>query len=115
MTDDTPTPSIITRHPEMFTSDREEYLTPDLIITAVVEVLGGIDLDPCADAGHNIPAKLHFTQNGTLLPWHGAIYMNPPYGRVIRAWIRKLRAEEKMRAQWRKVQAWRAEITARVM
>lgn len=83
------------RAPGMFTSDTPEWYTPKRIVEAVVSVLGAIDLDPCADAGHGIPAADHFTQSddGLSQPWKGRIYMNPPYGREIVAWIEKL-AEE---------------------
>jgi hypothetical protein len=86
---------IQSRAPGMFTSDTPEWYTPAHIVTAVVAVLGSIDLDPCADPGHGIPASQHFTagDDGLSQPWRGRIYMNPPYGREIVPWIEKL-AEE---------------------
>lgn len=75
-----------------FSSETPEHYTPDHIIEAVVECLGEIDLDPCADAGHRVPAKLHYEKrdNGLAHDWHGRVYMNPPYGREIDMWVRKL-------------------------
>lgn len=83
------------RAPGMFTSDTPEWYTPAHILTAVVAALGAIDLDPCADAGKRVPAATHFTieDDGLSQPWRGRVYMNPPYGREIVAWVDKL-AEE---------------------
>lgn len=85
------------RAPGMFTSDTPEWYTPTHIVAAVVDVLGSIDLDPCADAGKGIPAANHYTveDDGLVQPWRGRVYMNPPYGRDIVAWIEKLAEEFK--------------------
>jgi len=58
----------------------------------VVDVLDGIDLDPCADSGRRVPAKTHYTQkeNGLSYEWAGKVYMNPPYGRELPCWVEKL-------------------------
>lgn len=86
---------IQSRSPGMFSSDTPEWYTPKHIVAAVVKALGAIDLDPCADPGKGIPAASHFTatDNGLDQPWRGRVYMNPPYGREIGAWVDKL-AEE---------------------
>lgn len=83
------------RAPGMFTSDTPEWYTPRHILDAVVAVLGSIDLDPCAEPAKAVPAREHFTaeDNGLELGWRGKIYMNPPYGREIVAWIDKLALE----------------------
>lgn len=75
-----------------FSSNTPEHYTPQNIIDAVVEFFGEIDLDPCADPGHHIPAKMHYEEkdNGLIKPWHGKVYMNPPYGREIEQWVRRL-------------------------
>lgn len=85
------------RSPGMFTSDTPEWYTPKHIVNAVVAVLGSIDLDPCADPGKAIPAAQHFTaeDDGLSLGWRGKVYMNPPYGREIVAWVEKLAEEVK--------------------
>lgn len=72
-----------------------EWYTPELIIRRVVKALGGIDLDPCADPDRRIPAVAHLTEadDGLSREWQGRVYMNPPYGRGIVPWIRKLREE----------------------
>lgn len=65
--------------------------TPKKIINCVVDVLGGIDLDPCSNEFSIVPAthKLGKAENGLAARWHlygrnaGAdkarVYCNPPY------------------------------------
>lgn len=66
-----------------------EWLTPpDLLLR-----LGDFDLDPCAPI--NRPwstAKNHFTiqDDGLLLPWFGRVWLNPPYGKYLDAWMNKM-------------------------
>jgi hypothetical protein len=78
-----------------FSSASPEHYTPREILDAVVACLGQIDLDPCSNGGRNVPAMRHFTsvENGLDQPWQGTVYMNPPYGREIDAWVTKLCAE----------------------
>lgn len=75
-----------------FGSKTPEHYTPQEIVDVVVACLGGIDLDPCADNEHHIPAAKHYTitDNGLSAPWAGKVYMNPPYGREIEFWVRRL-------------------------
>ena len=54
-------------------------------------------LDPCATAD-NAKCVRHYTQadDGLLQDWsNDIVFMNPPYGRVIGAWIEKAHAESK--------------------
>ncbi len=79
-----------------FSSDSPEWYTPPHIVAAVVETLATIDLDPCSNLGTpNVPARRHFTadDDGLAQPWVGRVYMNPPYGREIGAWVEKLAHE----------------------
>ena len=78
-----------------FSSESEEWYTPPEIVARVIETLGAIDLDPCSDAGGNIPASLRFTkeQDSLSRSWAGRVYMNPPYGNVIPEWTEKLIGE----------------------
>lgn len=75
-----------------FSTRTPEWTTPAGILEVVVRVLGEIDLDPCADAGHNVPALRHFTQedDGLGRYWRGRVFMNPPYGGVIGEWVQHL-------------------------
>jgi len=86
--------SITDRAPVLFSSDSPEWYTPEIIITSVIQVFGNIDLDPCSNNGGkpNVPAKVHYTKemDGLTRSWSGKVYMNPPYGREIEQWVRKL-------------------------
>lgn len=80
----------------MMSSATPEHYTPARIIKATLACLGGIDLDPCSNPGApNVPAARHFTEehDGLSQEWSGRVYMNPPYGREIGLWIKKLTAE----------------------
>lgn len=81
----------------LMTSETPEWYTPPQIIALVENVLGTIDLDPCSNSkdAPNVPALQHFTvsDDGLSREWHGRVYMNPPYGTEIAAWVSKLVAE----------------------
>ncbi|MGB6296551.1 MAG: DNA N-6-adenine-methyltransferase [Rivularia sp. (in: cyanobacteria)] len=72
----------------------DHWYTPLHIVNLVVQVLGAIDLDPCADDGKHIPAVTHYTFNndGLTKPWYGRVFINPPYS-YPGAWMKKLQAE----------------------
>jgi len=58
--------------------------TPSYIIEVSDTILGGIDLDPCAEPRkyqRRVPAKIHWDiyDNGLNKPWEGKIFLNPPY------------------------------------
>lgn len=75
------------------TDTKDEWLTPPEIIKA----LGEFDLDPCAPKNPPWPtAKQHFTidDNGLVQPWHGRVWLNPPYGAETFKWMERL-AEHK--------------------
>lgn len=75
------------------TTNKDEWLTPPELLKA----LGLFDLDPCAPVVRPwAMAKLHYTklENGLALPWHGRVWLNPPYGRQTFLWLERL-AEHK--------------------
>lgn len=77
-------------------SESVEWYTPRYIVDAVERVLGAIDCDPCSNPPpYNVPAVVHYTQveDGLLQTWAGRVFMNPPFGRGIDAWISKLLTE----------------------
>lgn len=80
-----------------YSTGEVEWYTPPEIIDRVLQVLGTIDLDPCSNVGNspNIPATTQMTieQNGLEYPWHGRVYMNPPYGDTIGLWTDKLKEQ----------------------
>lgn len=79
------------------TSDSVEWYTPSPIIEAARRVLGGIDLDPasCETAQRTVGAASYYTRDddGLSREWCGRVWMNPPFGKTIRSWTQKLRAE----------------------
>lgn len=80
--------------PQLFTSTTPEWYTPAHIITLARDVLGGIDLDPasCAAANELVQSARYYakTDNGLLQPWHGRVWLNPPYGSEIGQWTARL-------------------------
>ena len=76
-------PPCHTRRPE--TTD--DWITPKWLI----DMLGPFDLDPCACDPQPWPCAIkQYTENGLLRPWHGLVWLNPPYGRVLGAWLNRL-------------------------
>lgn len=77
-----------------FSSASPEWYTPPAVIDLVLRVLGAIDLDPCSNSHEtpNVPAARHYTRvdDGLAQPWMGRVYLNPPYGDVIGAWVERL-------------------------
>jgi len=65
---------------------KDEWLTPPEIINAI----GPFDLDPCSPINRPWPtATEHYTimDNGLMLPWHGRVWLNPPYGQETGLWL----------------------------
>jgi DNA-binding XRE family transcriptional regulator len=71
--------------------------TPPEILEALYRVFRRFDLDPCAPRKSRtvVRARTHFTaeDDGLSLPWHGTVFVNPPYGRMLAAWIAKAHEE----------------------
>ncbi len=68
-----------------------EWYTP----ASVFDALGlSFDLDPCAPPGGVpwLPAARHFSQadDGLKQQWDGRVWLNPPYGREVGAWLLRL-------------------------
>ena len=84
----------------LFTSTTPEWSSPADIVNRAVNVLGGIDLDPCSNnhGSPNVPAAHYYTQDddGLSQRWLGRVYMNPPYGRAIGSWVEKLDGHHRM-------------------
>lgn len=71
----------------------DEWYTPPEIFR---DALAGMtfSLDPCAPRGGVpwIPALDHFSidDDGLAQPWHGRVWLNPPYGSQTGKWLGKL-------------------------
>jgi phage N-6-adenine-methyltransferase len=69
--------------------------TPRGLLEALYRVFS-FDLDPCSPRKKGpVKARVRFTaeDDGLSLPWHGRVFVNPPYGRTLGAWIAKARSE----------------------
>jgi hypothetical protein len=67
----------------------DEWLTPPEILAA----LGAFDLDPCAPfcpPWRTAVRQYHKEQDGLAQPWHGRVWLNPPFGREADAWMEKM-------------------------
>lgn len=79
-----------------FTHDKKENATVDWYTPpAIFEQLGlEFDLDPCAPVGGVpwIPTKKWYSaeDDGLAQPWHGRVWLNPPYGKHTPAWLHKM-------------------------
>lgn len=79
-----------------YSSATAEWYTPKHIIERVIRMFGTIDLDPCSNSADkdvaNVPAETHYTKDddGLAQRWFGRVYMNPPYGDEIGAWVKRL-------------------------
>lgn len=68
-----------------------DWYTPKWIFDAI-----GLrfDLDPCQPIGGIdwIPADRYLTieDDGLLTPWHGRVWLNPPYGKLTKQWLEKM-------------------------
>jgi len=80
----------------MFTSKTDNWATPQNqfdLLDAEFE----FTLDPCADVD-NAKCEYYFTaeDDGLIQPWRGCrVFMNPPYGRTISAWMEKAYIEHR--------------------
>lgn len=72
-----------------FSSATDDWATPPDVF-AKLDAEFGFTLDACASPG-NAKCDRFFTieDDGLSRPWEGVVWMNPPYGRTIRAWMDK--------------------------
>lgn len=81
-------------HAVHYSSVTNEWTTPDEFF-APLDAEFRFDLDPCATS-ENAKCARFFTQeiDGLTQPWNAtAVFMNPPYGRDLGAWVRKAHRE----------------------
>ena len=71
------------------------WQTPVALAELLMEAVGGFDLDPCAASADRrrarVKARLLLTvdDDGLSVPWRGRVFVNPPYGRALKLWVRK--------------------------
>jgi phage N-6-adenine-methyltransferase len=73
-----------------FSSATPEWATPPDVFAALDAEFGPFDLDPCATS-ENAKCERYFTRkdDGLEQVWAGRVWLNPPYGRTIGAWMEK--------------------------
>lgn len=81
-----------------FSSACDEWATPDDLFAELDDIFH-FDLDACASAG-NAKCKRYFSVEDDALRqrWRGTVWMNPPYGRRIGAFMQKAFEESKLGA-----------------
>lgn len=71
------------------TPETERWLTPLSLISA----LGEFDLDPAGAPGWPTARHVYTPEqhgDGLSLPWSGRVWLNPPYGATMGAWLERL-------------------------
>lgn len=78
-------------------STSQAWETPTEFLEALVGVFGRFDLDPCAprQTRTRVRARVNLTidDDGLSVPWHGLVFLNPPYGRELASWVEKAHRE----------------------
>ena len=66
-------------------SENDEWYTPPQYIEAARKVMGDIDLDPASNelAQSIINAAEYFTEGALEKDWHGRVWLNPPFSKVL--------------------------------
>lgn len=79
----------------MFSSKSNEWATPSALYEQLNALFGPFTLDPCStEENHKCRTFYTIEQNGLDQDWGGhTVFMNPPYGRCIAAWIKKAHEE----------------------
>lgn len=73
----------------MYSSASDNWATPQDLFNSLNDVFK-FDLDAAASKD-NAKCQKYFTiaNNGLAQSWHGNVWLNPPYGRQIGAWVKK--------------------------
>ena len=72
----------------LFSSATGDWETPAELF-AELNAEFGFTLDACASVDNAKVKANYYDSGGLALPWEGIVWCNPPYGRVIGAWVRK--------------------------
>ena len=80
----------------------QAWKTPSDILEKLYPIVGGMfDLDPCSPTldrkNAHVRAKVYHNgehgNDGLQLPWFGKVFVNPPYNRELKNWIKKCHDE----------------------
>jgi len=73
----------------LFSSKTPEWATPQDFFNKL-DAEFHFDLDPCS-THENAKCARHFTKedDGLSKEWTGSVFCNPPYGRVLKNWVKK--------------------------
>lgn len=73
--------------PQSHVGQTNTWLTPLWLI----QELGKFDYDPCGFPGHKTAETICcLPSDGLSNPWHGRVWLNPPYGKEAVRWIDRL-------------------------
>lgn len=74
----------------LMSSESTEWETPDDFFTEMNTLYGAFTADVCATP-ENAKCPVYYTKdtNGLTQSWSGICWMNPPYGREIKGWMKK--------------------------
>lgn len=77
----------------MVSSKNEHWNTPESVLLPL-RSMGPVLLDPCSNSSSIVNARTAYdgvTADGLTLSWQcgGLVYVNPPYGRKLKLWVKK--------------------------
>jgi hypothetical protein len=77
---------------------RTHWFTPPVLFDKLAAEFGPFDLDPCgaADSYASQQCRVSWSYGGLVEPWYGRVFINPPYGRGLEAWVHKAHQEFKL-------------------
>ena len=75
----------------LLSSKRMDWNTPEEVLELVRKV-APIGLDPCSNVTSKVKASAAWLSGGLEVDWSGfgLVYVNPPYGRELNEWSRKI-------------------------
>tara|TARA_R110000824_G_scaffold92217_2_gene223850 strand:+ start:6010 stop:6486 length:477 start_codon:yes stop_codon:yes gene_type:complete len=75
----------------LFSSKSTDWATPQHFFDKLEDIFGQFTLDPCTnDSNYKVKKRYTEDDDGLKQDWSGNnVFMNPPYGRGIKEWIRK--------------------------
>jgi len=80
-------------------SQSDEWETPADVFMELHKEFN-FTLDPCCTLENaKTPRCFTLQEDGLAQPWPGRVFMNPPYGRAIGAWVEKARREAETNAE----------------